>query len=68
MPLPNGFERMPVASAADARVELRQIEAHAEPYQFHPLNGPETDYLKFTLFQWYKRKNPATLFTAGIFG
>ena len=46
------FERMLRAAAQDAKVELRQIEARG-PAPDHPVlwNVPETDYLKFYLFQ-----------------
>ena len=46
------FERMLRADARDARVELRQIEARQQAPD-HPIlwNVPETDYLKFYLFQ-----------------
>ncbi|MBE7008222.1 MAG: class I SAM-dependent rRNA methyltransferase [Ruminococcaceae bacterium] len=46
------FERMLRAAAYDARVELRQIEARQQSPD-HPIlwNVPETDYLKFYLFQ-----------------
>ena len=46
------FERMLRAAAADAGVELRQIEARTQSCD-HPIlwNVPETDYLKFYLFQ-----------------
>ena len=46
------FERMLRAAAADAGVELRQIEARQQAPD-HPIlwNVPETDYLKFYLFQ-----------------
>ena len=46
------FERMLRAAAADAGVELRQIEARQQSPD-HPIlwNAPETDYLKFYLFQ-----------------
>ena len=46
------FERMLRAAAADAGVELRQIEARTQASD-HPIlwNVPETDYLKFYLFQ-----------------
>jgi len=46
------FERMLRAAARDARVELRQIEARQQAPD-HPIlwNVPETDYLKFYLFQ-----------------
>ena len=45
------FEKM-LRSAADAGVELRQIEVRAQASD-HPIlwNVPETDYLKFYLFQ-----------------
>ena len=46
------FERMLRSAAADAGVELRQIEVRAQSSD-HPIlwNVPETDYLKFYLFQ-----------------
>ena len=46
------FERMLRAAAHDAKVELRQIEARQQSPD-HPVlwNVPETDYLKFYLFQ-----------------
>ena len=46
------FERMLRAAARDADVELRQIEARQQAPD-HPIlwNVPETDYLKFYLFQ-----------------
>jgi len=46
------FERMLRAAARDAKVELRQIEARQQSPD-HPIlwNVPETDYLKFYLFQ-----------------
>ena len=46
------FERMLRAAARDAGVELRQIEARQQSPD-HPIlwNVPETDYLKFYLFQ-----------------
>ena len=46
------FERMLRSAAADAGVELRQIEARTQSCD-HPIlwNVPETDYLKFYLFQ-----------------
>ncbi len=46
------FERMLRAAALDAGVELRQIEARQQAPD-HPIlwNVPETDYLKFYLFQ-----------------
>ena len=46
------FERMLRSAAADAGVELRQIEARTQAPD-HPIlwNVPETDYLKFYLFQ-----------------
>jgi len=46
------FERMLRAAALDAGVELRQIEARQQSSD-HPIlwNVPETDYLKFYLFQ-----------------
>ncbi len=46
------FREMLRAAAADAAVELRQIEARQQGPD-HPIlwNVPETDYLKFYLFQ-----------------
>ena len=46
------FERMLRSAALDAGVELRQIEARQQAPD-HPIlwNVPETDYLKFYLFQ-----------------
>ena len=46
------FEKMLRAAALDAGVELRQIEARQQAPD-HPIlwNVPETDYLKFYLFQ-----------------
>lgn len=46
------FEKTLRAAAADAGVELRQIEARQQAPD-HPIlwNVPETDYLKFYLFQ-----------------
>ncbi len=46
------FERMLRDAARDAKVELRMIEARG-PAPDHPVlwNVPETDYLKFYLFQ-----------------
>ena len=46
------FEKMLRDAARDARVELRQIEARQQAPD-HPIlwNVPETDYLKFYLFQ-----------------
>ena len=46
------FERMLRAAARDAKVQLRQIEARQQAPD-HPIlwNVPETDYLKFYLFQ-----------------
>ena len=46
------FEQMLRAAALDARVELRQIEARQQAPD-HPIlwNVPETEYLKFYLFQ-----------------
>ena len=46
------FEKMLRSAAADAGVELRQIEARQQAPD-HPIlwNVPETDYLKFYLFQ-----------------
>ena len=46
------FERMLRSAAADAGIELRQIEARTQSCD-HPIlwNVPETDYLKFYLFQ-----------------
>lgn len=51
MPAPL-FEKMLRAAALDANVELRQIEARQQSPD-HPIlwNVPETDYLKFYLFQ-----------------
>ena len=51
MPAPL-FEKMLRAAAADASVSLRQIEARQQAPD-HPIlwNVPETDYLKFYLFQ-----------------
>lgn len=51
MPAPL-FEKMLRAAALDAGVELRQIEARQQSPD-HPIlwNVPETDYLKFYLFQ-----------------
>lgn len=51
MPAPL-FEKMLRAAALDAGVELRQIEARQQAPD-HPIlwNVPETDYLKFYLFQ-----------------
>ena len=47
-----GFERMLRSATLDAGVELRQIEARQQAPD-HPIlwNVPETDYLKFYLFQ-----------------
>jgi 23S rRNA (cytosine1962-C5)-methyltransferase len=46
------FERMLVEAAADAGVQLRQIEARQQAADHPVLWGvPETDYLKFYLFQ-----------------
>ena len=46
------FRRMLAAAAHDAGVQLRQIEARQQSPD-HPVlwNVPETDYLKFYLFQ-----------------
>ncbi len=46
------FENMLRAAARDVGVELRQIEARQQAPD-HPIlwNVPETDYLKFYLFQ-----------------
>ena len=46
------FRRMLREAAADAAVELRQVEARQQG-QDHPIlwNVPETDYLKFYIFQ-----------------
>ena len=46
------FERMLVRAASDAGVQLRQIEQRQQAPD-HPIlwNVPETDYLKFYLFQ-----------------
>ena len=46
------FERMLRSAAADAGVELKQIEARQQAPD-HPIlwNVPETDYLKFYIFQ-----------------
>ena len=46
------FEKMLRSAALDAGVELRQIEARQQSPD-HPIlwNVPETDYLKFYLFQ-----------------
>ena len=46
------FMRMLRSAALDAGVELRQIEARRQAPD-HPIlwNVPETDYLKFYLFQ-----------------
>ena len=46
------FMRMLRSAALDAGVELRQIEARQQAPD-HPIlwNVPETDYLKFYLFQ-----------------
>lgn len=46
------FERMLRSAAADAAVELKQIEARQQSPD-HPIlwNVPETDYLKFYIFQ-----------------
>jgi 23S rRNA (cytosine1962-C5)-methyltransferase len=46
------FERMLMEAAADAGVQLRQIEARQQAADHPVLWGvPETDYLKFYLFQ-----------------
>ena len=49
---PVEFERMLVSSAEDAQVKLRQIEVRQQSPD-HPVlwNVPETEYLKFYLFQ-----------------
>ena len=49
---PERFERMLRSAARDAGVQLRQIEARQQAPD-HPIlwNVPETDYLKFYLFQ-----------------
>ena len=46
------FQKMLVSAAADAKVELRQIETRQQAPD-HPIlwGVPETDYLKFYLFQ-----------------
>ena len=46
------FEKMLVRAASDAGVQLRQIEQRQQAPD-HPIlrNVPETDYLKFYLFQ-----------------
>ena len=46
------FVKMLKSAALDAGVELRQIEARQQSPD-HPIlwNVPETDYLKFYLFQ-----------------
>lgn len=46
------FEKMLRSAARDAKVELRQIEARQQAPD-HPIlwNVPETDYLKFYIFQ-----------------
>ncbi|MPN04007.1 Ribosomal RNA large subunit methyltransferase I [bioreactor metagenome] len=46
------FRKMLRSAAADANVELRQIEARQQSPD-HPIlwNVPETDYLKFYIFQ-----------------
>ena len=51
MPAPR-FERLLRDAARDAKVELRQIEARSQSPD-HPIlwSVPETDYLKFYLFQ-----------------
>lgn len=51
MPAAN-FERMLRSAAADAGVELKQIESRQQAPD-HPIlwNVPETDYLKFYIFQ-----------------
>ena len=51
MPAPL-FEKMLREAARDAAVELRQIEMRQQAPD-HPIlwNVPETDYLKFYLFQ-----------------
>ncbi len=46
------FERMLMAAASDAAVELKQIEVRQQAPDHHILwNVPETDYLKFYIFQ-----------------
>jgi len=49
---PELFEKMLKSAARDAMVELRQIEARQQAPD-HPIlwNVPETDYLKFYIFQ-----------------
>ncbi|MBR6427462.1 MAG: rRNA large subunit methyltransferase I, partial [Clostridia bacterium] len=46
------FEAMLDSAADDAQVQLRQVEARQQCMD-HPIlrNVPETDYLKFYLFQ-----------------
>ena len=46
------FVKMLLSAAQDANVELRQIEARQQAPD-HPIlwNVPETDYLKFYIFQ-----------------
>ena len=46
------FRKMLAEAASDAAVSLRQIEARQQAKD-HPIlwNVPETDYLKFYLFQ-----------------
>ena len=46
------FEKMLLSAAADAGVQLRQVEARQQ-CRDHPIlmNVPETDYLKFYIFQ-----------------
>jgi 23S rRNA (cytosine1962-C5)-methyltransferase len=46
------FRKMLKSAARDASVELRQIEARQQSPD-HPIlwNVPETDYLKFYIFQ-----------------
>ena len=46
------FEKMLVSAAADAGVQLKQIEVRRQCAD-HPIlwNVPETDYLKFYIFQ-----------------
>lgn len=46
------FEKMLLSAASDAKVELKQIEVRQQSPD-HPVlwNVPETDYLKFYLFQ-----------------
>ena len=46
------FRKMLQSAASDAQVELRLVEARAQGPD-HPIlwNVPETDYLKFYIFQ-----------------